>query len=252
MREMSDKGRKTGKHFAIEFDKKLFFDAIPEYAKQEVRTDDDRLYVIEKNYSEAFKNEYRYKEDKINATIANIKNKLAGKRKSTIHGINTCRPKYNKKSTGNRMETKALLELAKIGYEIEPCKTIKKQLHDCITVAGTPDGYISRSKIRSHIGMYVEIKSKPYSKLTRCDISQVYCYWFLTGRPVLLVNYYKNTIDLRIYTEAEMKMGWRSLSDRLICNAKRLSDLINFESYKEYLKFHKLMDGGDLYRLIRF
>jgi hypothetical protein len=177
---------------------------------------------------------------------------ISGKRQSTIHGVNTCRPKYNKKSTGNKMEAKALTALARIGYAVEKCTTIKKQLHDCVTIAGTPDGYVRSSRVRAHIGMYVEVKAKPYSKLTRGDVAQIYSYWFLTGRPVLLVNYYHNNIDLRVYTESEMKMGWRSLADRLICNAKRLSDLINVQSYNDYLKFRKTIGNGDLYRVVRY
>lgn len=249
MREMSDKG---GDRFVSMFNKKLQLAAIPEYASGPIRTDEDRLYVREEYGDALYEREYRQKEGMINSAINHVMASISGKRQSTLHGVNTCRPKYNKKSIGTKMEAKAIAALTRIGYAIEKCSTMRKQLHDCITIAGTPDGYIRSCRVRAHIGMYVEIKAKPYSKLTRGDIAQIYSYWFLTGRPVLLVNYYHNNLDLRVYTESEMKMGWKGLVDRLICNAKRLSDLIDIQSYDDYLAFRKAIGEGDLYRVVRY
>jgi hypothetical protein len=89
--------------------------------------------------------------------------------------------------------------------------------------------------------VYLEIKAKPHDKTNKYDMAQIYTYWFITQKPVLLVNYVKGRLSERLFGDKELKMGWESLEEQLIFKSKRLSDLLNIVSYRDYVNLKDKM-----------
>jgi hypothetical protein len=257
---MSDKGNEFYRTDA-EINK-YYHKALNEYASEDIPTVTERFMGMdidnECTHDElmSYINESIEKEQKINNTISLVADKLnkirQTKKCSTLHGVNMSRPRWRKNTTGHANEATVIEILESIGYIIDRCEAMYRTIHDQVIIAGTPDGYIRKSPNDAHNDVYVEIKSKPYSKINRGDAAQIYCYYIITGKPVLLVNFHNNVLECRLYTCQEMQLGWNCIYDQMIINAKRLASILNIDSYDKYMRFKEIMTVDGMNKRIKF
>lgn len=257
---MSDKGKEFYRTDA-EINK-FYHKALNDYAVEDITAVTEQFMGLDID-SECTHDEFMSyvdesikKEQKINNTISLVADKLnkirQTKKCSTLHGVNMSRPRWRKNTTGHVNEATVIEILESIGYVIETCEAMHRTIHDQVIISGTPDGYISKSPNDIHNDVYLEIKSKPYSKLNRGDAAQIYCYYIITGKPVLLVNYSNYVLECRLYTCQEMQLGWNCIYDQMIINARRLASILNIDSYDKYIRFKEIMSVESMNKQIKF
>ena len=242
--------------------RKFYYKALGEYASEDITTVAEQFMGLdidtECTHDElmSYVKESIDKEQKINNTISFVMDKLAKVRQtkkcSTLHGVNMSRPRWRKNTTGHVGESTVIEILESSGYIIDICEPMHRTIHDQVIVSGTPDGYIRKSPNDSHNDVYLEIKSKPYSKLNRGDAAQIYCYYILTNKPVLLVNFHNNILECRLYSCREMQFGWDCIYDQMLINAKRLASILNIDSYDKYARFKEVMSVDGMNKQIKF
>ena len=155
--------------------------------------------------------------------------------------LNLIKLKYNYNTRGHKRERSIISYLTKLGFVIEQNTSIYKKLTDSITLAGKPDGYIVESPISIYKNIYIEIKNKKYKNMSQQEELQLYTYYKLTKSSILLINIWKTDINFRLYTKEELKLGWKSIKDKIIENTNRIKNLIYIDNYEKYLRLKKLL-----------
>lgn len=193
---------------------------------------------------ETYANELYDKNCKINCAIAIVEARRQNANVGTICGLNMKRGKWNKNSHGVRAELEAIKCMKSIGYDIRAVSRLEKNVDELIKVSGVPDGYIEDAPIAEHRGIYLEIKSKPYRLFSKVDEYQLYTYWFLGGKPILLVNHCANKIEYRLYSENELRCGWDSIVSMFLVNAHRLANILSVTTLNKYSRLLRIMNNG--------
>jgi len=157
--------------------------------------------------------------------------------------LNLSPPVFNFKTRGHKKEFKIIQLLQKLGFKVQKSEKLYFNLTSKITLAGRPDGYIEYSPIPGYSDIYLEIKNKSYEKIIKREELQLYAYWKLTDKPILLITTWKKKTEFRLYSREELERGWKNIKRRLIQNVNRLEKLINVDNMEKYYRFKKIVSN---------
>jgi len=154
--------------------------------------------------------------------------------------------KYNKKSKGHVAEKKVIKLLENLGFSISTSTRDTKRISFNLTLSGKPDGYIINCPIKSFNGAYIEIKYKPYEKMRYSDNYQIYSYYGIFEKPILLINYWKNKLEYRFFKTAELESHWKSIKRRLRVNCRKIYNLINVSDVDSFDRLYSALENDKI------
>lgn len=171
----------------------------------------------------------------------------------TIDGIRMNSKKWNNNTVGHVKEELAIDYLSKtMGWKIDQCSYHCKTICPGIVITGTPDGYIDNCIDGPGNRYYIEIKHTV--NITYKHMFQIYGYWLIYQRPILLISGHTSYKDDRSkpiersskytiheYTEKSMSHDWKAYERQFIQKSKRLRKLIIPDDFESYLHFRSFM-----------
>lgn len=188
-----------------------------------------------------YSNEEIKKMEKINNAIKLHDLGVVLKNPSKCIPISIPTPKYNYNTRGHKKERSVLQYLYDLGFDVDRKCSRSVEIYHGIKLNGKPDGIITKSPIPMYQDVCLEIKNMSYKRISRRETTQLYSYYKLFKKPILLITAHKRKIEFRLYSIPELKKGWKSIKNDLINNTNRIKKLILVNNIEKYYRLQKLL-----------